>query len=836
MTSRGTAVVRATKRVHLFMKTRTTRPSRYAYRIATAVLLAVLLPSGHLWAKSAVRTPSPPAAPAVFTLNVVSAQRAAEIVRKLYPSAHVSVDRGTNSIIVVGEPNVVSDVRGIMAAIDVKNPLGRTTQAVSLHAVDPAAVAGRLRGLFPNVRFDAASKKTLIVSATASDLAQITAIIATLDAPATPPPGAPETPASAEAVRITQARPRDVARAIMGSVRGVRALISGSNVLLVGAPDSIARAKTLVAVLDAPPADVRYTQIYRLRFLDAASVGSLIGRSFSEVTVTVDKELNAITVQATAAQQRRIADSIAQLDGNASSGQAAANGLPLSEPGSTSQLAGGSGTNVEIYTLKAALPALSGGNSTTASDIAQNVTQALQSVVPDLRVTVTATGSQLILTGTPYGIKLGRDLIERLDVAQKLVVLDTEILEVDENSAKNIGLTFSNPLLSTMFSEVSPLPDFNGNPQRLAGFQAIQRTPFSLGATLNALVQNGKARVLADPRITTISGRTATIRAGDTISILTTTGGQVGTVATTQVQSFQTGVTLDITPIVNAGNFITVMLHPTVNNNTGFLNGVPQISTRDTQTTVALQEDQTLIIGGLIQESSTRNESKLPLLGDLPLVGKAFRNTSTTGTRNELVITVTPHIVVPGEPAPFSHVPLPAIPTPRPLPTLPPGTSLPPPRAAAAAAPQAVSNPIAAPAGAPSIAPLPPLASVAPKPLATPAAFASANVFTYGAPPRNNFAKPTDPVQIYYATLSPTVLRSNAPVNVAAITSTNVVKVTVAGDGFRAPLAQSSPGQWVASFPLRAATQSAANTTLTLTAMRDDGSSAALPIPVSIIR
>ncbi|MDB5028756.1 MAG: hypothetical protein JWO66_2445, partial [Candidatus Eremiobacteraeota bacterium] len=80
------------------------------------------------------------------------------------------------------------------------------------------------------------------------------------------------------------------------------------------------------------------------------------------------------------------------------------------------------------------------------------------------------------------------------------------------------------------------------------------------------------------------------------------------------------------------------------------------------------------------------------------------------------------------------------------------------------------------------------------------------------------------------------VLRSNAPVNVAAITSTNVVKVTVAGDGFRAPLAQSSPGQWLASFPLRAATQSAANTTLTLTATRDDGSSAALPIPVSIIR
>lgn len=833
MTSRGSPLVRVAKRIDLPTNTRTPLPSRSARRIASALLLAVLFSSAPLSAKSALRMPSPPAAPAVFTLNVVSADRAAEIVRKLYPGMHVSVDRGTNSIIVVGEPTLVNDVRGIVAGIDVKNPLGRTTQAVTLHAVDPSAVVARLRGLFPNARFEGVSKKTLLVSAAAADLGQITAILATLDAPATPSPGAPETPASTEAVRITQARPRDVARAVSGSVRGVRALVSGSNVVLVGAPDAIVRAKTLVAVLDAPPADVRYTQIYRLRFLDAASVGSLIERSFHEVTVTVDNDLNAVTVQATAAQQRRIADAIAQLDSNGSPGQAAANGLPLSEPGSTNQLAGGSGTNVEVYTLKAALPGLSGATSTTASDIAQNVTQALQSVVPDLRVTVSATGSQLILTGTPYGIKLGRDLIAQLDVAQKLVVLDTEILEVDENSAKNIGLTFSNPLLSTTFSEVTPPPDFNGNPQRLARFQALQRTPFSIGATLNALVQNGKARVLADPRITTISGRTATIRAGDTISILTTTGGQVGTVATTQVQSFQTGVTLDITPIVNAGNFITVMLHPTVNNNTGFLNGVPQISTRDTQTTVALQEDQTLIIGGLIQESSTRNETKLPILGDLPGVGKVFRSTNTTGTRNELVITVTPHIVVPGEPTPFSRVPLPAIPTARPLPTLPPGTSLPPPRPAT---PPPAVNANAAPA-APLAAPPAPAASLAPKPLATAAGVAGANTFTYGAPPLSNVAKATDPVQIFYATLSPTVLRSNVPLNVAAITSTNVVKVTLTGDGFRAPLAQRSPGAWVANFPFRAPTQAPpANVTLTLTATRDDGSSTALPIPVSIIR
>jgi general secretion pathway protein D len=185
--------------------------------------------------------------------------------------------------------------------------------------------------------------------------------------------------------------------------------------------------------------------------------------------------------------------------------------------------------------------------------------------------------------------------------------------------------------------------------------------------------------VLADPRITTISGRTATIRAGDNIAILTTTGGGTGTVATTQLQTFQTGVTLDITPVVNAGNFITVALHPTVNSLAGISNGIPQIATRDTQTTVAMREDETLVIGGLIQDTTTRFDTKIPLLGDLPLVGRAFRNQTLNRSRNELIITVTPHIISPGAQNVLPGPPLPAFTTPAPLPTLPPGTALPPP-------------------------------------------------------------------------------------------------------------------------------------------------------------
>ena len=158
------------------------------------------------------------------------------------------------------------------------------------------------------------------------------------------------------------------------------------------------------------------------------------------------------------------------------------------------------------------------------------------------------TPGQIALIGPATSVRSARQFIEKVDVVPPLVVLDTDILVVDESVAKNLGLQLGTAALSTTFTELQPAPNSDGTQPRLGRFQALSRTPISFTAQLNLLVQNGKGRVLADPRITTLSGRTASIRAGHTISILTTTAGNVGTIATTQVQSFQTGVTLDITP------------------------------------------------------------------------------------------------------------------------------------------------------------------------------------------------------------------------------------------------------------------------------------------------
>lgn len=794
----------------------------YAYHRSHGVVYVGAPTVAHA---NAQPSPTPGMAPAVLSVTVISVDRAAAVLQHLYPHAQISVDHTANAVIVVAKPEDVQAMRGVLQGIDVQNPTRATTEVIQLHTTDPKVVVPRLQALYPNVRISSGPNKTVIVIAAPLEMAQIKAVVASIDTPVqTPAP----TYAPAEAVKVLQARSSDVARVVARQFVDVRVSVSGPSIVLSGPPDDVAKAKALIVLLDQPQAGSRYTQIYRLRFVDARSVADLISRSFRDILVTADEELNAISVTATASEQQRIADSIAQLDAQPGTVTYGASGPTAGQPGNTA-VAGPGGTNVEVYTLRAALPGATTGASTSATDIATAVTQSLQQSAPDLRITVPNNSTQLVMTGSPYSIKLAKDLIEKLDVSPPLVVLDTEVLEVQETVAKNLGLLFPQPVISTTYSEISPIaPPSGGTPPPLLGIQPWTRTPISITAQLNFLVQNGSARVLADPRITTVSGRTATIRAGDTLSILTTAGGSAGTVATTQVVNFNTGVTLDITPIVNAGDIISVTLHPVVNSLAGVSNGVPQIATRDTLTTVSLKDNQTLVIGGLIQETTTKQINKLPLLGDIPIVGRLFQNVQTNNTRNELIIVVTPHVLLAGSPVTIPGPAINVIPTPAALPTLPPNAHLPP--------PSGQITPATGPSPAFEVSQTP-LPSAAPIPQPTSSALAATNVFIYGSPPPNNYASAGEGVRIFYVQFSPTVLHDGTIVQVTAITTSNATSVTIGNTFSTVPLTKIGPGQWQASFPFHAgvamATQSQIQ--LLLSASNTGASNVSIPISVNYV-
>lgn len=797
-------------------------------------------------------TPTPtPNPPVVITFQIIPASRGAEILRSIYSNARITVDPHANAVIVVASGYDEQGMRTIASGIDTKNPTSTAVDTYQLKVLKPQVVVERLGGVFPRARILVAPNHTVIIMAAPADMAQIKSIITAIDtAPPTPTPK-PRYPA--EAVRVTQRNVKQVARAVANEAPDVRVAISGSQILLSGPPDDVQHAKDLITAMDVPQQGTQYTQVYRLKYIDAVSVAGLFQRSFPNLPLAVDTDLNAITVTSNLTVQRRIADAVSQLDVP-----------PPGAPGGEGS--GPAASGVEVVHLKAAVPGMQGGPSTTATDIANTVTQALQGSAADLHIVVPPNSTELVMTGSPYSIKLAKELIDKLDQPPIMVAMDTEVLEVDEGTVKQLGLQFPTAAVSTTFTEVPPLyPPGNSYPgagQQIPylNFFPLIRSPISFTAELNFLIANNKARILEDPRITTVSGRTASLRAGETVNILTTTGGGTGTVATTQVQSFQTGVTLDITPVVNEGDYITLTLHPSVNSIAAIsAAGVPNIQTRDTTTTVGLHDGQTMVIAGLIEDLDSRSVQKIPFLGDLPLIGRAlFTYQNVQKTRNELIVTVTPHIVQPGESGAIGSTKL-GIPHPQGLPTLPPGTQLPPPRKTAempppttglahAPEPQPIAVPTPAipptshtppPGGVATAKPVPTASASGPTPAPLPTAFSQTNVYTFGQAPQNNYAVSNAAPQIFYVQVSPSVVKNGQTMTIAAITTTNVAQLTFGPNALlpMTSLQSVGPGKWQGTFPFSAAGlpigQAAVN--LTLTATTTMGGSVALPVPLSLL-
>src|SRR5262249_49866092 len=149
-------------------------------------------------------------------------------------------------------------------------------------------------------------------------------------------------------------------------------------------------------------------------------------------------------------------------------------------------------------------------------------------------------------------------------------------------------------------------------------------SPFNPVATLNAMITDKKAKLLANPSIMALNDQDASIFIGDTLRYSVANAGTAGTT----IQAFEVplGLILLLRPRVSEDGNITLRVHPVVS--TGFLasNGLPQTSAREADTTVRIKDGDTIVIGGLIREEDIKQMQKVPLLGDLPVLGYLFRN------------------------------------------------------------------------------------------------------------------------------------------------------------------------------------------------------------------
>lgn len=244
------------------------------------------------------------------------------------------------------------------------------------------------------------------------------------------------------------------------------------------------------------------------------------------------------------------------------------------------------------------------------------------------------------VTGSPDRIERVRQQIALIDVPVDSVILETQFVELTENGAKNLGIDLNNNSGQIAVGRIetgTSLP-FNVNPNDVLPSGVLQ-------AAIYAQVEKGEGRILSRPRIAAQSGSSAKIITGDALPILTaiTLSGVNG--VSQQVQYVNVGVTLQIAPRVGADDFVTSHIYGVVSSVTGYSQGYPTISQREAETSASVRDGETFVIGGLTQENVITRKSRVPIVGDIPVLGNIFRQEHSTRSKTELYIVITPRIV-----------------------------------------------------------------------------------------------------------------------------------------------------------------------------------------------
>ncbi len=302
---------------------------------------------------------------------------------------------------------------------------------------------------------------------------------------------------------------------------------------------------------------------------------------------------------------------------------------------------------------------------------AEEVAESLNHLSEDGRVSYNRTANAIFVSGTPLELMQTEELLHHIDIPEKQVKIEAEVIAVNRSQAKELGIDWEfKPLTGSAGyhrengHKRQYVTDKDGNPRMkniehngwnisvpegYAGIsygRSITGHPYTFffQARLNALVSQGKARILAKPNVVTMNGKEAEILIGNKIPVLVEHVDNG--VRTTTTEYRDAGIKLSYTSRISEKNEITAHINAEVS--TPYL--VPEmkayrIITRQADTMVRLKSGDMLTIGGLIDKEESRTFRKIPVLGDIPLLGKLFQSRSKSLEESEIVIIIRADIV-----------------------------------------------------------------------------------------------------------------------------------------------------------------------------------------------
>ncbi|MEO8536807.1 MAG: type II secretion system secretin GspD [Betaproteobacteria bacterium] len=290
-------------------------------------------------------------------------------------------------------------------------------------------------------------------------------------------------------------------------------------------------------------------------------------------------------------------------------------------------------------------------------------------VVRNIQVVADKDQNTVLIVATPSEYSVIEQALKKLDVASRQVMIEVTIAEVKLTDQLTFGVDW-------IFKGAAPSGRGSGGLFQSGGFNPAVTLPTSTAgavasglsaaaqgfsylinnanfpggvqAALHLLDSYGNTKVIANPHIAALDNQKATIKAGNRIPVSQQTiVGNTTNAVTTTSQYIDTGVLLQVTPHINDGGLVTLDVQAEVSSpgTPDVAGGAPPIDTRSVQTLLAVPSGQTMVMGGLIQETKGNANNGLPLLNRIPILGGLFGNESLTNNRSELVLFITPRVV-----------------------------------------------------------------------------------------------------------------------------------------------------------------------------------------------
>ncbi len=300
-----------------------------------------------------------------------------------------------------------------------------------------------------------------------------------------------------------------------------------------------------------------------------------------------------------------------------------------------------------------------------------------------MRVTADENTNSLVIIAAPEDFQVLKGVVDRLDIPRRQVYVEAVVVEVGSTDTLTLGVGYhggvptgstTNPGLNYLSGQLGgnsaspPIDTSTGSllsglavgvlgasiPLTIAG-TAITVPAF--GIALNALATNSDVDILSNPNLLVVDNEQATLTVGRNVPFPVSSGFSSTGQPIVSYQRQDVGITLQLTPQINEANEVTMDLSlevAEVEDGTDSGGGGFITSKRKTENVVVVRDNQTIVIGGLIGNTESKGTTKIPILGDIPLIGFLFRGKSDSDRKTNLLIFLTPHVI--NEPADLEEV------------------------------------------------------------------------------------------------------------------------------------------------------------------------------------